>query len=128
MKNFLYGLFSYMFMPAMLGLHFVTQHGAFLFIYGAMVVFAIIFLSIGVLAVVKNQHDAKLMNAMIKAANKLSKWKLFVSGIYNFSALAYLLYASAFFTASLLVVLIIVLAAYFAILWPLRGFTPLEKT
>jgi hypothetical protein len=127
MKNFLQKLFAFVFAPALLYLHFVTQHDAFLFIYGMMMLVIVFFISVGIVAILNNQGDAKLMNSMIKASHTLSRWKFVVSGVYNLSALTYLLYVGAFFTASLLVTMIIAISLYFTVLWPLRQYTPLDN-
>lgn len=47
-------------------------------------------------------------------------WKVFVSTLYNFLALAYLLYIKAYAVASILVFLIIILMASMAMLWSIR--------
>jgi uncharacterized protein YacL len=118
MENFFYKTLAFSFMPMLLALHAVTQYNVFLYIYSALLIFTIIFFLIGIFTVLRNMDDVEMMKSAEVTMPK--PWKVFVSTLYNFLALAYLLYIKAYAVASILVFLIIILMASMAMLWSIR--------
>lgn len=126
-KTFFSELFTYLLMPTLLTLHYITGHGAFLFIYGAFNVIAMVLVGLALYVVIAESSDTKVMNGFIKSAHKIKKWKFALGMTMNVCALAYLLYASSFFVASILLINIFLIAGFYSILWPLRKFTPQDE-
>lgn len=126
-KTFFSELFTYLLMPALLTLHYITGHGAFLFIYGAFNVIAMVLVGLALYVVIAKSSDTKVMNSFIKSAHKIKKWKFALGMTMNVCALAYLLYASSFFVASILLINIFLIASFYSIMWSLRKFTPQDE-
>lgn len=126
-KKFFSELFTYALMPVLLTLHFLTGHGAFTFIYGAFNVIAMVLVGLALYVVIAKSSDMKVMNGFIKSAHKIKKWKFALGMSMNVCALAYLLYASSFFVASILLINIFLIAGFYSMLWSLRKFTPLDE-
>lgn len=126
-KTFFSELFTHLMMPTVLVLHYITGHGAFMFIYGAFNIIAMIVVGIALYAAFAKLDDPKSMNVFIKTARKIKKWKFALGMTMNVCALAYLLYASSFFVASILLINIFLSAGLTIMMWPLRKFTPLDE-
>ena len=127
-KTFFSELFTYLMLPTLLTLHYITGHGAFTFIYGAFNVIAMVSVGLALYAVIAKSSDAKVMNGFIKSAHKIKRWKFALGMTMNVCALAYLLYASSFFVASILLINIFLIASFYSMLWSLRKFTPLDES
>lgn len=126
-KTFFSELFMHLMMPTLLVLHYITGHRAFTFIYGAFNIIAMIVVGIALYAVFAKLDDPNLMNAFTKLAHKIKKWKFALGMTMNVCALAYLLYASSFFVASILLINTFLSAGFYSMMWPLRKFTPLDE-
>ena len=100
---------SYLLTPLLLGLHFLTQHGAFKFLFGAIVVIVLLLLLVVLTAIVGIERicpkdQVYKMRASLASNYKITPLKTGVSVVYQIAALTYLLYQEWYVLASVYIV------------------------
>lgn len=89
----------YVISPILLGMHWVTQHPAWLYLFGALSVVVIVVCGLGAVALVIAHVERDYEATSIMPA--FPKWKYAVGGVYQVASSAYLLWVEAWLAVTL---------------------------